>query len=59
MKKKWWKFGVLGIGLFVLIAGSYYFSTINRYQTEGKATLKGLSSAAREKDNRGPLEVSA
>ena len=47
MKKKWWKYGVSGIVLLVLIAGIYYVSIANLYQTDGKATLKGLSSVAR------------
>ena len=47
MKKRWWKYGVPGIVLLVLIAGIYYVSIANLYQTDGKATLKGLSSVAR------------
>jgi penicillin amidase len=47
MNKKWWKYGVPGIVLIVLIAGIYYLSIANLYQTDGKATLKGLSSVAR------------
>ena len=44
---KWWKFGIPGFGLIVLVAGIYYLSIVNLYQTEGKATLKGLSAGAK------------
>ena len=47
MKRTWWKFGVLGIlSITLLIAGIYYLSNANLYQTEGEVTLKGLSASA-------------
>ena len=47
MKNKWWKIGVPGILLIGIMAGVLLLSNSNRYQTEGEATLKGLSAPAR------------
>lgn len=47
MKNKWWKIGIPGILLVGIIAGVLFLSNSNRYQTEGKTHLKGLSASAR------------
>ena len=45
MKFKLWIPIILGIVLVVLLSGYVYFSRSNLYQTDGEATLKGLTAA--------------
>ena len=46
MKFKLWISIILGIVLVILISGYVYFSRSNLYQTDGEATLEGLTAAA-------------
>jgi penicillin amidase len=47
MNKKRWGFGILAVVLAGFIAGFIYLLKVNRYQSDGQARLKGLSSAAK------------